>query len=76
MLLYIMSATEGLFKGGQEGEKQQMGGIAAKAGLDLGGSVLGGRRRRRSSRRKARKSRKSRKSKKSKKSRGKRSRRR
>jgi hypothetical protein len=74
MLLYIMSATEGLFKGGQEGEKQQMGGIAAKAGLDLGGSVLGGRRRRRSSRRKARKSRKSRR--KSRKSRGKRSRRR
>ena len=73
MLLYIMSATEGLFKGGDE-HKEQMGGIAAKAGLDLGGSVLGGRRRRRSSRRKARKSRKSRR--KSRKSRGKRSRRR
>ena len=58
MLLYIMSAKEAmgdLLKGGEE-HKEQMGGIAAK----LEGSVLGGRRRRRSSKRKARKSRKSR----------------
>lgn len=73
MLLYIMSAKEAmgnLFKGGEKPE-EQMGGI--KAGVDVGASVLGGRRRRRSSRRKARKSRKSRR--KSRKSRGKRSRR-
>lgn len=59
MLLYIMSAKEAMgdfLKGGEN--KEQMGGIAAKA--ELGGSVLGGRRRRRSSKRKARKSRKSR----------------
>lgn len=58
MLLYIMSAKEAmgdLLKGGEKPE-EQTGGIAAK----LEGSVLGGRRRRRSSRRKARKSRKSR----------------
>ena len=71
MLLYIMSAKEAISKVYQGGEehKEQMGGIAAK----LEGSVLGGRRRRRSSRRKARKSRKSRR--KSRKSRGKSSRR-
>ena len=60
MILYIMSAKEAmgdLLKGGEKPEPQ-MGGI--KAGLDVGASVLGGRRRRRSSRRKARKSRKSR----------------
>ena len=68
MLLYIMSGLD-ILKGGEKPE-EQMGGIAAK----LEGSVLGGRRRRRSSRRKAKKSRKSRR--KSRKSRGKRSRRR
>ena len=60
MLLYIMSAKEAmgdLLRGGEE-HKEQMGGI--KAGVDVGASVLGGRRRRRSSKRKARKSRKSR----------------
>jgi hypothetical protein len=69
MLLYIMGLD--ILKGGEKPE-EQMGGIAAKGGLE--GSVLGGRRRRRSSRRKAKKSRKSRR--KSRKSRGKRSRRR
>ena len=70
MLLYIMSGLD-ILKGGEKPENDaQMGGIAAK----LEGSVLGGRRRRRSSRRKAKKSRKSRR--KSRKSRGKRSRRR
>jgi hypothetical protein len=56
MLLYIMSTKEAmgdLFKGGEEHKEHQTGGIAAK----LEGSVLGGRRRRRSSRRKSRKSR-------------------
>ena len=56
MLLYIMSSEAGVVNNGEKLEGQ-LGGI--KAGVDVGASVLGGRRRR-SSKRKARKSRKSR----------------
>ena len=57
MLLYIMSGLGSILQGGETPGDKQMGGI--KAGVDVGASVLGGRRRR-SSKRKARKSRKSR----------------